>query len=828
MSRRAFATSLALCLLGAGGTPQPALAQPPAGILEEIIVTAEKRATTVQDTPIAVSAFSGAELDRALISKPMDLQFSVPNMLMSRDNFTTAAISIRGIGNQAIGAAADSGTGTHFNGVYLNNGRIFETEFFDAERVEVLRGPQGTLYGRNTTAGVINMITRKPEGELGGYVNLELGNYEHIKLKGALNLPLGDALAQRFALFSLNRDGYVDNEHSGRDIDGRDMYALRSSTRWSGERSEANLVVNYLREDSDRMRGSNQRCLRDPEGIIGCLPTGLADQRTNTAATVTGFLVNNLVAGALGEDFPDDDFLHSQTSSDPRKQYLDFMPRYEVEDWMVSFEVERDFDNFNLTWLTGYHNSDLHTRNDYDFAVASEPWPVSVTVDRGPDGPITVDRAYASDRSTTSPEQWSQELRLASDSDGPWNFLAGGFWLSYESEVHYYVYSAALELFGETFGIPPSQRLFDNDTHSYELDTWAVFGELYWQATDDLKFTLGLRYSEEEKRSLQRTIYLAFLDDPNGPNGGYERFEGRWEEPTGKFNATWDLDSELMAYLTLSRSYKSGGFNPISKDSVLLASDPGLAEFDPEYINALEVGLKSRLLGNTLQANLSYFHYDYDGLQISKITQQTSVNENFDAAIQGFEGEFVWLPDSHWRLSANLAWLDTEMDGGSSLDPADINQMGTTAFIVNAVNANLYVGPGCPEGVFPCAGIEAPLDGNQLPNSPEFSLNLGLSYLWTLDNGLELTAATNYYWQDEFYTRVFNTVNDTVQAWDVWNATFTVYGTRRDWYVEAWGRNLLDDDHVTGQYLADQNVGLATNQFLLEPRTYGVTLGWSF
>lgn len=823
MTRRSVAVPWACVLLA---TPAVSLAQ--SGMLEEIIVTAEKRATTVQDTPIAVTAFSGTELDRALISKSLDMQFSVPNMLMSKGNFTTAAISIRGIGNQAVGAAADSGTGTHFNGVYLNNGRIFETEFFDAERVEVLRGPQGTLYGRNTTAGVVNLITRKPQDSWGGNINLELGNYDHVKLKGALNIPLTDDLAQRFALFSLNRDGFVDNEYSGDAVDGRDMAALRSSTRWTGERSDVNLVVNYLREDSDRMRGSNQRCQRDPQGIIGCLPTGLANQRTNSAATVTGFLVNNLVAGELGMDFPDDDFLNSPVSRDPRTQYLDFAPRYEVEDWMASFEVEHAFDALTLTWLTGYHRSELNARNDYDFVVASEPWPVEVTVNRGPDGPITVDRAYSSDRSTTTPEQWSQEIRLASDFDGDWNFMLGGFWLQYESEVHYYVYSAALTLYGETFGVPAEQRLFDNATRSYQLDTWATFGELYWQATDDLRLTLGLRYTEEEKRSLQRTVYLNFLDDPSGPNGGYKAFEGSWEEPTGKFNITWDIDTDLMAYLTLSRSYKSGGFNPISDDSVLLQDDPGLAEFDPEYINAFEVGLKSRLLDNTLQANLTYFYYDYDGLQISKITQQTSLNENFDAAIQGFEGELAWLPTERWRLTANLAWLDTAMDGGSSLDPADINQMGTTEFVVNAVNSNLYVGPGCPGGAPPCAGIEADLDGNTLPNAPEFSVNLGLSYNWPLDNGMELTAATNYYWQDEFYTRVFNTVNDTVEAWDVWNATLTLYSADRSWFAEAWGRNLNDEDHVTGQYLGDQNVGLATNQFLLEPRTYGVTLGYTF
>ncbi|MEP5566455.1 MAG: TonB-dependent receptor [Halioglobus sp.] len=797
------------------------------GALEEVIVTAEKRATTVQDTPIAVSAFSGDELNRALISKPLDLQFNVPNMLMSKDNFTTAAISIRGIGNLGVGSATDSGTGVHFNGVYLNGGRIFETEFYDAERVEVLRGPQGTLYGRNTTAGVVNMITNKPTDEFGGDITLELGNYNHIKAKGAINIPLGDQWAQRFAMFYNERDGYVDNEFDGDEIDGRDMWSLRSSTRWAGDNADATLVINYFKEDSGRMRGSNQQCLKDQEAILGCLPTGLADEVTNSGATVTGFLTQ--VAGSiLGLSFPADDFANSPKSSDPREQFLDFTPQYEVEDLMISFESNLDFADYTLTTVLGYHESDLNARNDYDFTVASEQWPLEVDVDRGPDGVITVDRAYSNDRSTTEPEQYTAELRLASDFSGDWNFMVGGFYLDYESDVHYYIYSAALELYGQATGIPPEQRLFDNDTTGYKLETWAMFGELYWQASENLLVTAGLRYSEEEKSSKQRTIYLGFLDDPTAPDGGYEDFGGEWEEPTGKFNVTWDVADDVMTYVTLSRSYKSGGFNPIAGSSPILEEDPSLAEFDPEYINAFEVGVKSRLFGETLQSNISYFYYDYEGLQISTINNQTALNLNYDAAIQGIEGEFVWVPTDNWRFSANLAWLDSEMDGGSSLDTADINKLGTTENIISSPNSNLYIGPGCPEGVFPCSGLEKNLDGNELPNAPNFSVNLGVSYGFYLESGMELIAATNYYWQDEFYTRIFNTGNDTVEEWDVWNATLTLYSAEGSWFAELWGRNLLDDDHITGQYLGDQNVGLATNQFLLEPRTYGVSLGYNF
>ena len=708
----------------------------------------------------------------------------------------------------------------------------FSTEFYDTERVEILRGPQGTLYGRNTTAGVVNVISRKPEDEFGGDIQVSLGNYNAVKGMGAINFPMGDNWAQRFAGFYSKRDGFVDNQFTGNDIDDRDMYSLRSSTLWRGDKTDATLVVNYFEEDSSRMRGSNQQCLKDPDGILGCLPTGLADENVNSAATVTGFL-SGLAGGAIGLEFPADDYANSLGYADPRKQNLDFEPKYEVEDTIVTLEVNHEFSNMTLTSLTGYHDTYLNARNDYDFTVASEAWPIEVTTPLGDDGSYTSDRAYSTDRSSTDGDQWSQELRLASDFDGDWNFLVGGFWLSHESETHYNIYAAALEFFGDTFGIDPSQRLYDNDARKYQLDTWALFGELYWQATQRIHFTLGLRYTDEEKKSKQRTVYLAFLDDPTGPDGGYQDFSGQWDEVTGKFNVNYDFNDDIMLYTTLARSYKSGGFNPISSESDLLdpefGGDPSNANFEPEYINSLEIGAKMRMLDNTMQANLTWFYYDFEDLQVSKIVSQTSLNQNVDTStIQGLEAELIWAPNEHWRLSADISWLDTEIDEFESIDPANINKLGTTENIATTPNANVYGGPGCAGGAATCDGLPFDLAGNTLPNAPEFSVNLGVSYLWPLDNGMELTAATNYYWQDTFYTRVFNAPNDEVDEWDVWNATLFLRSADDSWYAEGWIRNIQDDDHVTGQYLGDQAVGLATNQFLLEPRTYGITLGYNF
>lgn len=817
MAVRSTAPFLVTLLAGAINA-QVAVAQ--GGFLEEIIVTAEKRETTLQDTAIAVSAFSQDELERGLINNNMDIQMAVPNMLMSKGFFTTATVSIRGIGSLAVGSAADAGTGVHLNGVYLNASRLFETEYYDTERVEVLRGPQGTLYGRNTTAGVINVITKKAEEEFGGFIDASYGDYDYMRTRGALNIPLTDNLFQRFSMFYTSRDGFVDNIHDGEEIDDRDMYSLRSSTSWIiGDNTDAHLTIQYFEEDSNRMRGSQSYCATDAAGVLGCLPNKgqPIDGSANTAGTVGGFLTGT-VSSITGLPFPENDAAGSLKTKNLRDVNFDFTPQYETDETIISLELNHSFDNYSLHSLTGYHESSLDARNDYDFNVNIQEWPIETTYQRGPDGPSTVNYLEQNDRSTSEPEQFSQEFRINSDFDGDFNFMAGAFYLDYESETHFYVYSSALSLYGQTLGIPEDQWVFDNDTAKYELETWALFGEAYYDITDEMELTVGLRYTDETKDSKQRSIYLAFLGDPNGPNDGYDNFSSESDEFTGKVNLNYHWDEDIMLYTTLSRSYKGGGFNPIDQSAV----DNGLpADFEPEFINSIEIGAKTRLFDNTLQANVTAFYYDYEDLQVSKISQQTAINENTDAEVMGFEGEFIWAPTANWNFLMNVSWLDTELGELNTFDTADPGQTGTSDGIVSLGNDNLVLACGC-------SGIEVNIEDGELPNAPEFTVYTAVTYTMPLDNGMRLDLSTSYYWQDEFYTRVYNTQDDTLDSWDVWNASVMLTSADEDWYVEAWGRNLGDEDHWTGQYLQDAAVGLYRNIQLLEPRTYGLTAGYKF
>jgi len=236
--------------------------------LEEVIVTATKVESSIQDTPIAVSAFSQDQLDSQLINDTMNLQFSVPNMTMTKQNFTANDIRIRGIGAGAIGPAGDNGVGIHVNGIYQTSSRIFEAQFYDTERVEVLRGPQGTLYGRNTTGGVVNVITAKADpSEFSAKVDATVGNYSYTQLRGMVNVPLGENFALRASGMGLNRDGFIENIYDGEDVDDRDMFAGRLSLTWDvSDRTEINFMYSYFEEDDNRVRSQKQACVYD----LGC------------------------------------------------------------------------------------------------------------------------------------------------------------------------------------------------------------------------------------------------------------------------------------------------------------------------------------------------------------------------------------------------------------------------------------------------------------------------------------------------------------------------------------------------------------------------------
>lgn len=860
--------------------------------LEEVIVTAQKRAESIQDVPIAITAFDEAALRNKQINGFADMRFTAPNVSYNKANFTGNNFQIRGVGTNLVAASSDSGVGIHINEVPLIAPRLFETEYFDIEQISILRGPQGTLYGRNSTGGVANMVTHSASTDrIEATVEGQYGNYDHKKLTGAFNLPVNDSLALRLSGLWLDREGYTENVYRNTDVDGRDQYSVRASLRWlPTDRTSVDLMASWFEEDSTRTRSQKTLCHNDPSGLLGCLPDRLDFDAPNPSSQLSNLLVSDAVIGPLAA-FSLGSNQRGEVPRDLRKVMTEFDPVYEADETLVTLNISHDLDRHTLSFVGGYHESTVLSQMDYQWTV-SDPlevpalYPVIAPVSAStlyPDGlwPISAPSTHSTgtigghihsysegleayDQSNQTSEQVSAELRMQSDYDGPFNFLVGGFWMDVDLDNQYWVLSSGFEYFSTVYaagllgmdGHGWVSPLFNNETSDYSIQSQALFGELYYDISDTLKLTLGARYTVDEKSISDRQLLLN--DDPDTgqpviqplgadlPIPTDTRHDSKeWKETTGRLVLDWSVSADTLLYASLSRGYKGGGFNPPFDQTEFPSQEP---EFEPEFVDAVEVGMKSTLLDNTLQANVSAFYYDYTDMQVSKIVNRTSFNENTDAGIRGAEAELVFAPTLNWLLNANIAWLDTEVKGLESIDTRDPTAGRQDVTLIkdleNASNCVALLPPDvfnrvagsqfsscgalAAAGVPIVDGISQKLDGNQLQNAPELTVSLGAQYTVALEGDATLSLRLDYYWQEEMYARLYNLPIDRIDAWDIWNAQAIWTSADESWYARAYIKNINDDDHLVGMYVTDPTSGLFTNVFSIEPRTYGLAIGYRF
>ena len=345
-----------------------------AGMVEEVIVTAQRSAESIQDVPIAVTALTGDMLlDRQTIN-PSDLQMNAPNVSFTATNFGSSSFSIRGIGRLVISTTGEAGVSTHLNEIAVAT-NLNSIEFFDMERVEILRGPQGTLFGRNATGGAINFVTKMPDYEnVGGFVDLEVGDYNHSRVKGAFNLPFNDRMGLRLAGFKLDRDGYIENLAHGRtdaagnslsgiddDIDGRDILALRATFAWDIS-DQASLWLQYSRfdEEDDRVRITNQVCVRNPLPASGCLADEFGFESPNLGSTTGGIFAALAGAVPLGADGSDPSLyaFPPPRINGFREMHTDFEPVFRNEEDLFTGGFNYDFGSFNLALLGAYQETE--------------------------------------------------------------------------------------------------------------------------------------------------------------------------------------------------------------------------------------------------------------------------------------------------------------------------------------------------------------------------------------------------------------------------------------------------------------------------------------
>ncbi|HPU14541.1 MAG TPA: TonB-dependent receptor, partial [Polymorphobacter sp.] len=349
--------------------------------IAEIVVTATRSAQNLQSVPVAVSAFTGAALEEQQITNTSKLIQSIPNTTFTKGNFTDANLTIRGVGAPVVSGSGDTGVGIHVNDMPIVAPRLFETEFYDMQRIEVLRGPQGTLFGRNATAGVVNFITNKASTQgMQAFGEFEYGNYNSIKLTGMINVPINDKLAIRAAGIYIKRDGYTTNLWNNEDIDGRDNYSLRGSVHWvPTDKLTVDVMVGYGAEDSSRSRAQKQLCVNDPTGVLGCAPNGLAYQPVNANATAGSILTSqealaSVFGGlaplvALGSLYGPNIKSNAIVPTNDREVYTLYTPTYEGNGLTVMGNIDYAFEKATLSLIGGYSQNSFDSRMDYSLSV---------------------------------------------------------------------------------------------------------------------------------------------------------------------------------------------------------------------------------------------------------------------------------------------------------------------------------------------------------------------------------------------------------------------------------------------------------------------------
>ena len=483
----------------------------------EIIVTAQRTNQKLQNVPIAISAFNTETLDKQQIKNTSDLQLTLPNVTFTKGNFTGSSFTIRGIGDLCVGVTCDSATAIHINDAPLFGTRLFESEFYDLAQVEVLRGPQGTLFGRNATSGVINFRTARPKlTDTEASFEAEYGNYNTVKGKGMINLPIGDVAALRVAGFYLNRDGYTKNIYNNTKLDDRDLWGARASLRIEpSSGTTIDFMAQYFHEKDSRMRIQKQLCQRDPTGVLGCLNGSRPFQTTNSNTTFVGVLTSREFFAtqglptslALGSIYGPDPYTGVVNPADYRTVNTDFTPTYFSKEWIVQGSIDQDLGGgLDLKVEGNYQNVQVDSQQDYNLSVQNRALfatalntlqffatPASVgnplsgaglpvsyfaplaagIIPNGPNGLLctsygeeTGTGAFGAtphricsqspqdfDRSNQKQSSWTAEAILSSKWDGKFNFLIGGIYGKFHlTESSYYVSAFGIDYFAGLLG----------------------------------------------------------------------------------------------------------------------------------------------------------------------------------------------------------------------------------------------------------------------------------------------------------------------------------------------------------------------------------------
>jgi outer membrane receptor protein involved in Fe transport len=788
--------------------------------VEEIVVTAQKREQSLQDVPIVVTSVSGELMRDAGVRDIRELTVLTPGLTVtSTSNETIVTARVRGVGTVGDNPGLESSVGVVIDGVYRPRNGVSFGDLGEVTRIEVLKGPQGTLFGKNTSAGVINIITAGPTRDVSAESEATVGNFGQFGFTGALSGPITDTLSGRIFAGGRHRDGYPDiNTGAGprgsHHDNNQNFYTGRGQLLWEPISDlTVRLIADYTKRDED--------CCVGTQLFVG------------QAANGRGAFVNAVRPGSL------------DLTSTPfdRQGYANRSTAQRVEDKGVSAEANWTITpDVTLTSITAVRNWRAETGQDSDFTAAD-------LVYRPADGSNFVEFG-----------QVSQEVRLAGQAmDNRLNWLVGGFYakedldsravLNYGSD--YYAYFAGRVLGGapSLIGLVPGtifqQGNGSDDRYSQDGETFALFTNNSFSITDALELTLGLRWTRDEKKlvtdysstgtacdqgeaafaALARAVGAATAQTIvgglclNSQNNDFddlgittqERTEEEWSG-TAKLSYRWNPD--IMTYASYSRGYKAGGFNLDREQAIVVAN--GLPNFtaDPdtsfkgEFVDSFEIGAKTSWFNNSLLLNAALFHQTFKDFQLNTFVGTAFVVETIPEVVsRGVDLDFIYVPQiDGLTFQGGVTYAETEI------------QPFTAADLINPTRFNSL----------------RRLPGAQLSFAPRYSASLAATYEREVMDGLKFKSNVS-----GKYTSRYNTGSDLhpskVQDDMVLvNARVGLSAQDEAWTVELWANNLFDKDYVqvgfNGPYQVDENNDAVSvyDAFLGAPRTFGATLRFKY
>lgn len=718
MPRSPLARAISALVVGASSTC--ALAQtssPP--VLEEVSVTARRTSESLQDVPVSVTAVSADRLSQLGALDIGDIQNLVPNLVLHEGDAANAVAYIRGVGQVDSLAFADPGVGIYLDDVYLGRAQGAFLDLIDVERVEVLRGPQGTLYGRNTIGGAIKYVTKRPDGEFTGDVTLRAGNYDRRDVSASIGGTLvDDRLFAKASVARLERDGFSTNAATGEDDGDQETVAARLSLLLQA----SDTVDVSLDLDSTRAGGDFSRTPARATPVFGVAPA----------------------------------------SEDPFVIAADFNDVNELDTSGAALTVNWSMSEALLfKSITASRAMDYETHLDLDATAL-------------PFFGIFVDQAQ---------EQFSQEFQLNYQGFGNWSAV-GGLYYFHEEDVT------------ESGVWGPAIAFISNSENDQTTDSYAAYGELEYRPTEKLSWVAGIRYTYETKefKRIQEFFGLDASLPPELGTGARTTdidVDDSWSNVTPKLGVDYQLNDDSMIYASISKGFKSGGFDGRSNDAF------GATPYNEETLWAYEFGWKATLLDQRVQLNTAVFLNDYDDLQLSSFTADD-------------QGNFQALFTNAGR--ATTAGLELEMSallaGGVVLD--------VTAAYLDA-EYDEFIGP----------NGQNVASQRELVNSPELTGRIALRKRWDLSGGGQLSANADWSYRDETYPTVSSSEVLRQDSYSLWNASLRYTSASERWDLTLSGRNLGDERFITQGFDLSDSLGYEL-AYYGAPRTGMLTLDYRF